>query len=85
VGLRKSQRGYTIKIHNADGTSVVKHIKREKQIVLDPEVREYFPDSNAVNHALRTLIGLFSKERKMDAPGGRDYKNGKKSVAKSSV
>jgi hypothetical protein len=29
--------------------------------MLDPDVREYFPDAETVNKALRTLISLFPK------------------------
>jgi len=31
-------------------------------VLLDPDVRAFFPDSDAVNHALRTLIGLVPKK-----------------------
>ena len=56
------QAGYTITIHKADGTTVVKDIRpREGTILLEPDVREYFPDSKAVNAALRSLIRLIPK------------------------
>jgi hypothetical protein len=34
-------------------------------IVLDSDVRAYFPDSNTVNNALRALIALIPKKRKL--------------------
>jgi hypothetical protein len=38
--------GYTVTIHRADGTTVVKRVKPEKgTIILAPDVQEYFPDS----------------------------------------
>ena len=59
------RNGYTVKIHQADGTTVVQHYKIEDgAVMLDPDVREYFPDSDAVNDALRSLIALIPKKRK---------------------
>lgn len=53
------QGGYTITIHNADGTTALKTVEpRQSTIVLQPDVAAYFPDSAAVNNALRTLINL---------------------------
>jgi hypothetical protein len=52
------QAGYTITIHKADGTTVVKDIQPEGAVVLEPDVREYFPDSESVNNTLRSLITL---------------------------
>ena len=57
--------GHTVKIHKADGTTLVQHFKLEDgAVMLEPDVREYFPDSEAVNTALRCLIPLLSKKRK---------------------
>lgn len=51
--------GYTIVVHTGDGTSEVREIApRPGMVVLDPDVRDYFPDSDAVNRALRGLIQL---------------------------
>jgi len=59
------QKGYTITIHNTDGTTIVKTVEpRQGTIVLAPDVAAYFPDSEAVNNALRTLIALVPKPRK---------------------
>ena len=53
------QSGYTITIHRADGTTVVKEVKPAKDaVMLEPDVRKYFPDSDSVNAALRSLIRL---------------------------
>jgi len=60
--------GYTIKIHKSDGTTVVKHIKPVSEaVVLAPDVLEYFPDSEAVNKVLRSLIALIPNKRQMVA------------------
>ncbi len=53
------QQGYTIKIHKSDGTTVVKRVKpTTRTVILEPDVLEYFPNSEAVNKTLRSLIAL---------------------------
>jgi hypothetical protein len=65
---------HTVKIHEADGTVSVQYFTLEEgAVMLEPDVREYFPDSRAVNKALRSLIELIP-----DKPDRR------KTVAKSS-
>ena len=45
---RTMQTGYTITIHKADGTTVVKEVvPKEGVIVLEPDVRSYFSDSES--------------------------------------
>ena len=62
---RAMQAGYTITIHKADGTTLVKEVKpAEGAVVLEPDVREYFPDSDSVNATLRSLIRLIPTQRK---------------------
>lgn len=59
------QQGHTVKIHKADGTTVVQHFKLEEgAVVLAPDVREYFSDAESVNQALRTLISLVPKKKR---------------------
>lgn len=36
-------------------------------VILEPDVYEYFPNSQAVNQALRTLISLVPEKRKAAA------------------
>jgi hypothetical protein len=63
------RRGHTVSIHQADGTTTVQHFTVEDgAVMLDPDVREYFPDGEAVNQALRTLISLFPKNRESSTP-----------------
>jgi hypothetical protein len=58
------QRGYKIVVHKSDGTMEERDfILPEGAVLLDPEVRTYFPDSEAVNRALRGLIRLIPKRR----------------------
>ncbi len=54
--------GYTMVIHHSDGTTEVRDVTpRPGTVVLDPDVRAYFPNSEAVNRALRSLIGRGSQ------------------------
>ena len=56
--------GYTITIRKADGTTVIKEAKpNEGAVILEPDVREYFPDSESVNATLRSLIRLIRTKR----------------------
>lgn len=56
--------GHSVTIRRDDGSTVVQNFKlQEGAVMLDPEVREYFPDSETVNRALRMLISLIPKER----------------------
>ena len=53
--------GYTIRIHQQNGTTEIREIEREGCVVLEPDVQQYFLNSEAVNRALRTLIKLFPR------------------------
>jgi len=69
--------GHTVKIHEADGTTVVQHFKLEDgAVMLESDVRKYFPDSAAVNNALRCLIPLMLQKRQA---------KGKKSVGRHTM
>ncbi len=50
------EEGYIIRIRNDDGTVTERHVAGEGVVILDPDVHEYFPNSQAVNLALRALI-----------------------------
>jgi len=68
------EEGYTIRVYRRDGTFTEKRVLGEKTITLEPDVQEYFPDSKAVNRALRTLISLIPNKRRVatkKAAGGR--------------
>ena len=44
------RQGYTVEIHQSDGTTLVQHVKLEEgTIVLEPDVRKYFPDTETSN------------------------------------
>ena len=55
-------KGYTVHVTKADGTTVVNHYTlAEGTVLLAPDVLEYFSDSESVNDALRSLIQLMEK------------------------
>lgn len=59
---RPLEKGYTVRVHQKDGTTTVNHYAlTEGSVLLAPDVREYFSDSQAVNEALRSLIRLTEK------------------------
>ncbi|MGL4609169.1 MAG: hypothetical protein ACRCYY_05700 [Trueperaceae bacterium] len=59
------QKGHTVKIRHADGsTTIQKFGPKDDVILLESDVREYFPDAEAVNKALRSLIELVPKKSK---------------------
>ena len=59
---RPLDKGYTVHITKADGTTVVNHYTlAEGTVLLAPDVLEYFSDSESVNEALRSLIQLMEK------------------------
>lgn len=59
------QAGHTVTIHKADGTTLVKDVRlKEGAIVLEPDIRTYFTDSESVNKTLRCLIPLLPQKRK---------------------
>ena len=57
--VRDMGQGYSVTIHNADGTKTVKeYAPVEGVVILDPDVQKYFPDSESVNRILRDLISI---------------------------
>lgn len=54
----KSYRmGHTVNVRKKDGTESVQYFTQEDgAIMLDPDVKALFPDSESVNRALRSLI-----------------------------
>ena len=53
------QHGYKIVIHRADGSTEERDfVLPDGAVMLDPDVRTYFPNAESVNNALRGLIKL---------------------------
>ena len=61
--------GHKVVVHQADGTTSVQYFKlAEGAVMLEPNVRKYFPSSESVNKALRSLIAIIPKKRRISAP-----------------
>lgn len=59
---RPLDKGYTVHVTKKDGTVEVNHyMLAEGTVLLAPDVLEYFPNSESVNEALRSLIQLMDK------------------------
>jgi len=59
---RPFDKGYKVHVQQDDGAVVVNHFTlAEGTVLLAPDVREYFSDSQSVNDALRSLIELTEK------------------------
>jgi hypothetical protein len=51
------RQGHTIRINKQDGSTEVHYFTQEDgAVMLDPDVKKHFPDSESVNKALRSLI-----------------------------
>lgn len=58
------RKGHTVKIHKTNAATVVQRYKLiDGAVMLEPDVRKYFPDSESVNKALRSLIALVPKNK----------------------
>ena len=56
------RQGHTVRVRREDGSVSIRQFKLEDgAVLLDPDVRAYFPDSDAVNRALRGLIEIMPK------------------------
>ena len=75
------QKGYTVQIHNDDGTVTIQNFG--PTVTLEPDVARYFPDSESVNNALRTLISLVPNKQVGEKK--TKYKVSKKSTKKIAV
>jgi hypothetical protein len=59
------RQGHTVRICKEDGTVSIQHFTLEEgAVMLEPDVREYFPTSESVNQALRSVIMLIPKTRR---------------------
>ena len=54
---RAYREGHKVIIHKDDGTKSIQYFTQEDgAIMLDPDIKIHFPDSESVNKALRTFI-----------------------------
>ncbi len=76
------QAGYTITIHKADGTTVVKEVRpKEGAVILEPDVQEFLPDSESVNATLRSIIRLIPGKRTKDSKKARSVDSRRRVVS----
>ncbi len=60
------REGHRVIVHKEDGTDSVQCFKLEDgAVMLEPDVRKYFPTSDAVNKALRSLIEIASTKKRV--------------------
>jgi hypothetical protein len=72
-------KGYSVHLHQTDGTTLIQQVALEEgAVMLDPDVREVFPDSEAVNTALRSLITLMRQLPGKDQPRAQKGRRGQK-------
>ncbi|MCZ7625006.1 MAG: hypothetical protein M5R38_03455 [Candidatus Methylomirabilis sp.] len=56
---RAYRQGHTVKVYKADGTVSIRYFTlADGAVMLEPDVRQYFPNADTVNAALRSLIAL---------------------------
>ena len=54
------RKGHTVHIHRSNGTTLVQYFTQEDgTVMLDPDIKVHFPDSESVNRALRSLISQY--------------------------
>jgi hypothetical protein len=59
-------KGHAVKVRKEDGSVSIQHYELEDgAVMLAPDVREYYPDSDSVNEALRALIKVAPRKRKI--------------------
>lgn len=75
---------HEVRIYHADGTITKRRYgSLQKVILLDSDVAAHFPDSESVNHALRTLIALVPDNRIAEKKA--KYRTSKTSAKKSAA
>lgn len=55
--FKSYRKGHTVKIKKQDGTVDVQYFtEKDGAVMLDPDIKKHFPDSESVNKALRSLL-----------------------------
>jgi hypothetical protein len=71
---RSYRQGHQVRVRQEDGTVTVKYFTlQERAIMLEPDVRKYFPDSETVNKALRSLIALIPDKPSKRRPTSKSH------------
>jgi len=56
--------GHKVVVHKEDGTDSLQYFKLEEgAVMLEPDVKKYFPTSDSVNKALRSLIEIIPHKK----------------------
>lgn len=77
-------QAHTVHIYHEDGTVTKHHFSSlQKVVLLDADVAAHFPDSESVNHTLRTLIALVPDKQTKD--NKTNYQTAKVSTKKTSA
>ena len=70
------RKGYSVRVLKEDGTIATQHfIPKEDAILLDKDLKAYFPDSKSVNQALRSLLRQSHKQAKIAGLKRSDIKS----------
>ncbi len=60
--------GHKVVIHQVDGTTSTQYFRLEEgAVMLESDVRKYFPSSESVNKALRSLIAIIPSKKRTSA------------------
>jgi len=60
--------GHKVIIHKKDSTDLVQYFKLEDgAVMLEPDVKKFFPTSQAVNKVLRALVEIIPSKRRVAA------------------
>jgi len=58
------RQGHTVRIYDTDGNVTVNYFTLEEgAVMLEPDVRQYFPTSESVNEILRSIIALHPAQK----------------------
>ena len=69
---RAYRQGHSVRIHKTDGTVTVQYFTlQEGAVMLEPDVKQYFPNSESVNKALRSLISLIPNKQSRRKPAAK--------------
>jgi hypothetical protein len=72
---RDYQQGHTVRVYQEDGSVTIQYFKLEDgAVMLEPEIKQYFPDSESVNKALRSLIELIPHKTSNRSASSRQKK-----------
>ncbi len=64
--FKQYRQGHEVRVFNENGTiKIEKYTLADGAVMLDPDVKRYFKDSNSVNNALRAIIKAMPHRHKV--------------------